>query len=137
MRRGRRAASNPGEHDSTARVVEESSRVSLSLCSEAGSPLPELKGGVCISTVSNVCGCDTGRPPVANVTGLSRCRLVADTADGTDGIFLSYTYPNDPASGPAFPTEGNVDAQGSQERLRATRAAGHFIPENCNLRLYN
>ena len=29
----------------------------------------------------------------------------------------------DPASGPAFPAEGNVDAQCSQERLRATQAA--------------
>ena len=32
-------------------------------------------------------------------------------------------YPNDPASGPAFPAEGNVDAQCPQERLRATQAA--------------
>jgi hypothetical protein len=44
--------------------------------------------------------------------------IVADAADGADGIFLSGTYPNDPASGPAFATEGNVDAQYPQERLR-------------------
>src|SRR5947209_16962545 len=49
--------------------------------------------------------------------------LVADAADGTDDIFLSCTYPNDSASGPAFPAEGNVDAQCPQERLRATQAA--------------
>jgi hypothetical protein len=28
-------------------------------------------------------------------------------------------HPDDPASGAAFTTEGNVDAQGPQERLRA------------------
>src|SRR5262245_60029061 len=38
-------------------------------------------------------------------------------------MFLSCTYPNDPASGPAFPAEGNVDAQCPQERLRTTQAA--------------
>ena len=32
-------------------------------------------------------------------------------------------YPDDPASGPAFPAEGNVDAQCAQERLRAPQAA--------------
>jgi len=38
-----------------------------------------------------------------------RCRdaapMVADDADAADGIFLSGTYPNDPASGPAFDTD--------------------------------
>src|SRR5215510_13687716 len=62
------------------------------------------------------------RVVVANV-GRLWCRLVADAADGTDGIFLRCTYPNDPASGPAFPAEGNVDAQCPQERLRAAQAA--------------
>ena len=54
------------------------------------------------------------------MTGRSRGRLVADAADGADDIFLSCTYP---ASGPAFPAEGNVDAQCPQEHLRATQAA--------------
>src|SRR5262245_4895015 len=49
--------------------------------------------------------------------------MVADAADGTDGIFLSCSYPNDPSSGPAFPAEGNVDAQCPQKRLRAPQAA--------------
>jgi hypothetical protein len=78
-----------------------------------------MKAGICVSTVSIVGGCDTGQ--------------VADGADGTDGIFLSCSYPNDPASGPAFPAEGNVDAQCPQERLRATQAAsecaGIFGPQ--------
>src|SRR5262249_46870491 len=92
-----------------------------------------VKAGICVSTVSIVSACGTGRPHrvpadrarvvVANVTGQSRCRLVADAADGTDGIFLSCSYPNDPASGPAFPT---VDAQCPQERLRATQAASEL-----------
>jgi hypothetical protein len=60
---------------------------------------------------------------VANVTGRSRWRLVADAADDTDGIFLSCTYPDDPSSGPAFSAEGNVDAKCPQECLRATQAA--------------
>src|SRR5438067_5378981 len=93
-----------------------------------------MKAGICVSTVSIVSGCDTGRPHpvpadwarvvVANVTGRSRGRLVADAADGTDDIFLSCTYPNDSASGPAFPAEGNVDAQGPQECLRPPQSAG-------------
>jgi len=51
-----------------------------------------MKAGICVSTVSIVSGCDTGRPDrlpadcarvvVANATGRSRCRLVADAADG-------------------------------------------------------
>jgi hypothetical protein len=41
--------------------------------------------------------------------------------DSADGIFLNSTYPNDPASGPAFATEGNVDAKCPQESLRATQ----------------
>jgi hypothetical protein len=33
-------------------------------------------------------------------------------------------HPDDPASGAAFPTEGNLDTQRPQERLRAPQAAG-------------
>jgi hypothetical protein len=46
---------------------------------------------------------------------------VADAADGADGIFPSCTHPDQSASS-SDPTEHNVDAQCSQERLRATQA---------------
>jgi hypothetical protein len=49
--------------------------------------------------------------------------MVADDADGADGILLNCTYPNDPASSSAFTTERNLDAQAPQERLRATQTA--------------
>jgi hypothetical protein len=55
--------------------------------------------------------------------------LVADGADGADGIFLSSSYPNDPASGPAFPAKGNVDAQCPLEGPRdagGQRGRGNF-----------
>src|SRR5262249_11186180 len=116
-----------------------------------------MKAGICVSTVSNAVVVTPARPGtgrlnlsesrLANATGRSRCRLVADAADGTDDIFLSCTYPNDPASGPAFPAEGNVDAQGPQERLRdaggqgvrkdfsANRLCPSRCPHCCDLRL--
>jgi hypothetical protein len=60
VRRGRRAASNPGEHGSKAPVVNQSSRVSLRPLFISGLAIPELKGGVCVSTVSIVCRRDRG-----------------------------------------------------------------------------
>src|SRR5262245_45024192 len=93
--------------------------------------LPETKGGICVST-SVVGGylpdrIPAGRirakPAVADVTGGSRWRAVSDAADGADGTCASCTYSDHPAPGPAFPTEGNVDAQYPQERLRPTEAA--------------
>jgi len=49
--------------------------------------------------------------------------MVADAADGADGIVAKSTNPDDPVSGSAFTIERNVDAQCPQERLRATQAA--------------
>jgi hypothetical protein len=83
------------------------------------SRLVETKSGVCVRTVSIVCGCrnlpDSASADqvdridvVANLTSRSRWTLVADAADGadgtdgTDGTFLSCTYPNDPAAGSAL-----------------------------------
>jgi predicted phage terminase large subunit-like protein len=55
--RGRRAG---GARFNGARGGSELARFASSLCSEAGSPLPELRGGVRVSTVSIVCGRDRG-----------------------------------------------------------------------------
>jgi hypothetical protein len=60
VRRGRRAASNQGGRFNGAGGGSEPAGFASSLCSEAGSPLPEPKGGVCVSTVSIVCGRDRG-----------------------------------------------------------------------------
>ena len=49
-------------------------------------------------------------------------------ADGADGRFRGRTYSNHPASGAAFTAEGNLYAEGSQERLRAPQAIGDFWP---------
>ncbi len=49
--------------------------------------------------------------------------IIADAADGADGIFESPTYPDDPGAGVAFMAKRNVDAQSPQERLRVTQAA--------------
>jgi hypothetical protein len=43
----------------------------------------------------------------------------ADDADGADGVCDRRMHSDDPASGAAFTTEGYLDAQGPQERLRA------------------
>ena len=48
----------------------------------------------------------------------------ADAADGADGIFERRAYPDYSASGSAFTTEGNVDAERPKKRLRATQVAG-------------
>jgi hypothetical protein len=101
--------------------------------------LTETSAGICVSTVSSVsvCGADLSdrarADPIARRRGASRagcaqgCRdtapMVADGADGADGIFLSCTYSNDPGSSSAFATELNVDAKYPQERLRPTQAA--------------
>src|SRR5262245_9736728 len=49
--------------------------------------------------------------------------IVADGADGADGIFERSMYRDDPGADTAFPTERNLDAQYPQEGLRATQAA--------------
>jgi hypothetical protein len=68
-------------------------------------------------TVSIVGGCRI----IADVTG--RSRLVADAADGADGIFPSCTQPDDPIASSAFTTERDLNTQHPHERLRATEAA--------------
>jgi hypothetical protein len=50
--------------------------------------------------------------------------IVADGADGADGIFGTRTDPDHPGSGSPLTDEGDVDAQYSQERLRTTQTAG-------------
>jgi hypothetical protein len=58
---------------------------------------------------------------------LARPRLlivVADTADGADGLFGARADPDHPASSSTFTTELNVNAHDPQERLRTTQAAG-------------
>jgi hypothetical protein len=78
-----------------------------------------MKGGFCVSTVSIVCGRAPGL--MAVVAGctywtgrrLPRPRIViviADDADGADGIFWPRTDPDHSDSSSAFTTEGDVDA---------------------------
>jgi hypothetical protein len=55
--------------------------------------------------------------------GGSRPNL-ANAADRADAIFAARTHPDDPISGAAFTTEGNVDAHGPQEGLSPAKAAG-------------
>src|SRR5260370_25183662 len=96
-----------------------------------------MKGGVCVSTVSIVCGHDGGLPHrpradqigamgvVAEVIGrLRRRSIVADAAEGADGILEPRMHSDDPAASAALTTEGDVDAQRPQEGLRAPEAAG-------------
>jgi hypothetical protein len=75
-----------------------------------------MKAGVCVSTVGivSVCRADFSAQTRTGITGYGAgcgdtAPMVADDADGADNIFLSCTYANDPASGSAFATEGNVD----------------------------
>src|SRR5262249_7145364 len=42
----------------------------------------------------------------------------ADDADGADGIFGACAHPDHSGAHPAFTPEGDLDAQGAQERLR-------------------
>jgi hypothetical protein len=69
---------------------------------------------------------------VADITGHR-----PDAADGADGTLESPAYPDDPASGSAFTTEANVDAQYPKECLPTTKvglpARGDFwaIPLPC------
>jgi hypothetical protein len=44
--------------------------------------------------------------------------LIADDADGADGIFWPRTDPDHPGSSSAFITEGNLNTPYSKERLR-------------------
>jgi hypothetical protein len=60
---------------------------------------------------------DVHGPVAPEVSG----SMVADAADGADGIFPSCTHPDQSASS-SDTTEHNVDARCSQERLRATQA---------------
>jgi hypothetical protein len=99
----------------------------------ASDGLPVLKSGFCVSTVSIVCG----RAPrsMAVVSGctywtarrLARPMIViviADDADGADGIFRPRMDPDYPGSSSPFTTEANVDAQYPKECLRTTQSAG-------------
>jgi hypothetical protein len=49
--------------------------------------------------------------------------VIADAADGADGIFGAPAYPDDPAAGMTFTAERDVDTQHPEERLRASQAA--------------
>jgi hypothetical protein len=51
-------------------------------------------------------------------------RLTIAGADGADGIFERRAHPDYSASGSAFTTEGNVDAERPKKRLRPTQVAG-------------
>ena len=94
---------------------------------------------VCVSTVSIVGGREgdllagTRRPNgttsqtawgAGGGDGPDSGSMVADAADRGDGVFERCTHPDDPASGAALTSEGDVDAQYPQERLGATQAAG-------------
>jgi len=60
---------------------------------------------------------------------LARARVViviADDADGADGIFFPRTDPDHSGSSSAFTTKGDVDAQYPKECLRTTQSAGKF-----------
>src|SRR5271166_5048098 len=49
---------------------------------------------------------------------------IADAADGADGIFERRAHPDYSASGSAFTTEGNVDAESPKKCLRPTQVPG-------------
>ena len=60
--------------------------------------------------------------------------MVANTADRADGACGRRIYPDYPASGVAFTTEANLDAQGGGSSARAAsgrRAAGDFGASRC------
>jgi hypothetical protein len=108
---------------------------SLRFLLHAASRLPVLKGGFCVSTVSIVCRRTRGSMAVvagcAYWTGrrLTQRRVViviADDADGADGIFRPRMDPDYPGSSSPFTAEGNVDAQYPKECLRTTQSAGEF-----------
>ena len=50
---------------------------------------------------------------------------MTDAADGTDG-FAHDTNPDDPVAGAALTSEGDVDAERPQERLRPAQLAGEL-----------
>jgi hypothetical protein len=91
-----------------------------------------MNSGVCVSTVSSVCGRES--ESMAAVAGCiywpgrlsARPKvviIVADAADGADGIFGRRTDPDHPGSSSAFASEGNNDTQCPKEWLRTTQAA--------------
>src|SRR5262245_50083800 len=91
-----------------------------------------MKGGFCVSTVSIVSGRAPGSTAV--VAGCIYCLgrrlarpkvviVIADGADGADGIFGPHVDRDYPGSSSAFTTEGNVDAQYPQERLSPAQPA--------------
>jgi hypothetical protein len=59
---------------------------------------------------------------LAGVVGRLRRRSIL--ADSADGAFRARIHPDDPASGAALTTKGNLDAQGAQEGLSAPQSAG-------------
>jgi hypothetical protein len=97
-----------------------------------------MKGGFCVSTVSTVsivCGRAPGSMAVASGCAYwTRRRLarpmivivIADDADGADGILWPRMDPDHPGSSSALTTEGNVDAPYPKECLRTTQSAGEF-----------
>src|SRR6266446_8179800 len=99
-----------------------------------------LKGGDCVSTVSIVggltenlhdrgarasqIGATLSSPAGGGVGRPTSGSIIADAADGADGIFEGCTHPDDPASGSAFTTKRNVDAQRAQKGLRTSQPPG-------------
>ena len=51
-------------------------------------------------------------------------RVLIEVAVAADGVSDGRMYPDDPVSGMAFTTEGDLDTQVPQEGLRAAQAAG-------------
>src|SRR5262245_61586481 len=85
--------------------------------------LSEMKGSVCVSTVSIVGGINGDPPDRARADQIGMTVVVADAADGADGV-RGRMHPDDPASGAALTTKGYVDAQGAQEGLSAPQSVG-------------
>jgi hypothetical protein len=58
--------------------------------------------------------------------------IIADGADGADGIFQRRAHPDHSTAGAAFTTKGNVDAEHPKKCLCATQvpseSAGIFGP---------
>jgi hypothetical protein len=95
--------------------------------------LPEMKGGVCVSTVSIVCGRDgglprssAGRPDPGNSCHCRHHRPVPDAADGFADGRARRMHPDDPASGAAFTTEDNSNVQARRKSARRRQPASFW-----------
>ena len=66
--------------------------------------------GITLDQKENIYICDCGRRSLIKVTQMGEVTVVADAADGADGIFGPRSDPDHPGSSSTFATEGNVDA---------------------------